>query len=137
MTFVQAIQSGFRNYANFMGRSRRSAFWWWVLFQFLALMVAAVLDSVIRTPLFYMLTALGLLLPALALEIRRLHDTNRSGWWVFISLVPIVGIILLIVWWCGEGTRGPNKYGVDPMLAEGVDATVFSPTAPSGDLRQG
>ena len=139
MTFAQAIRSGFRNYVGFTGRATRSEFWWWVLFQILALVVASVADSLLHTQrVFYALAALGLFLPGLALQIRRLHDTDRSGWWVFISLIPIVGAILIIVWWCLKGSVGANKYGVDTLLAGGIDASVFSPVAGPGDMsRQG
>jgi uncharacterized membrane protein YhaH (DUF805 family) len=57
---------------------------------------------------------LAVLLPGIAVSIRRLHDTDRSGWWLLIVLVPLVGAILLIVWYCTEGTRGPNRFGADP-----------------------
>lgn len=60
------------------------------------------------------LWSLFLFIPALAVTIRRLHDTDRSGWWIFISLVPLIGFIVLLVFWCSEGTRGPNRFGPDP-----------------------
>jgi uncharacterized membrane protein YhaH (DUF805 family) len=60
------------------------------------------------------LVTLGLLLPGLAMQIRRLHDVDRSGWWVLLAFVPLIGIIVLIVWWATEGTRGPNRFGSDP-----------------------
>ena len=133
MTFVQATRSGLRNYVNFNGRAARSELWWFLLAYFLVSLVANVIDRLIRSPIFGVLAALAFLLPILALEVRRLHDTDRSGWWVFISLIPLIGTILLIVWWCTKGTVGANKYGVDPLLAGGVNAEVFSPgTAPGG-----
>ena len=138
MTFVQAVQSGFRNYVGFNGRAGRAEFWWFVLAYVIASFVAALIDGVIRSPILGVIVGLGFLLPLLAIEVRRLHDTDRSGWWIFISLIPIVGTILLIVWWCTRGTAATNKYGVDPLLAVGIDATVFSPVAGPGDVsRQG
>ena len=71
----------------------------------------------------FMLTQLGsrmsviLFLPSLAMGVRRLHDTDRSGWWWLIVFIPFVGIIVLIVFWCFEGTRGPNRFGPDPLGA--------------------
>jgi uncharacterized membrane protein YhaH (DUF805 family) len=61
---------------------------------------------------------LGLLLPSLAAGVRRLHDTDRSGWWLLIALVPLVGAIVLLVFWVLEGTRGDNRFGPDPYSAE-------------------
>ncbi len=59
---------------------------------------------------------LVLLLPGLGLCVRRLHDTNRSGWWILIGFIPVVGWILLIVWFCQDSQRGPNQYGPEPNL---------------------
>jgi len=56
-------------------------------------------------------------LPSLAMGVRRLHDTDRSGWWWLLSFIPLIGIIVLIVFWCFEGTRGPNRFGPDPLGA--------------------
>ena len=121
MGFVQAIQSGFKNYVNFNSRASRSEFWWWMLFYFLIMIIPSTLAngemmsghmgvfSGLRS-----LLALALFLPTLGLEVRRLHDTGKSGWWVLIALT-IVGIILLIVWWCQPGKAEPNKYGVNPL----------------------
>lgn len=138
MNFVQAIQSGFRNYVNFTGRAARSELWWWILFQMLALFTAAILAGLIRFPLLYSLVALGLFLPGIAVIVRRLHDTERSGWWYFLALIPLVGAIILIVWFCKQGTTGTNRFGADPLLAGGVDASVFSPASgPSDTIRRG
>ena len=115
MAFVQAVQAGLRNYVQFQGRARRSEFWWWVLFQIGALIVAEILDSALgHIGLLYALVALGLFLPGLAIQIRRLHDTGRSGWWLLLALVPIVGGLILIWWWCQDGELGLNRFGVDP-----------------------
>jgi uncharacterized membrane protein YhaH (DUF805 family) len=60
------------------------------------------------------------LLPSLAMGVRRLHDTDRSGWWWLLSFIPLIGIIVLIVFWCSEGTRGPNRFGLDPLGGPGA-----------------
>ena len=126
MDFGDAVMTGFRKYATFEGRARRSEFWWWTLFQLLVSMGAAALDATTGTwPMMRALIGLALLLPSLAVGVRRLHDTDRSGWWWLIVLVPIVGIILLIVWWCTDGMRGPNRYGPDPKT------TSLDPFAPA------
>jgi len=122
MTFTEAIKSGFSNYVNFTGRSSRSAFWYWVLFAFIVGIAADIVDistasddlmssSFLASRLWSLVT----LLPNLAVGARRLHDTGRSGFWLFLSLLPIIGIIVLIVWWASKGTSGPNRYGADPL----------------------
>lgn len=110
-----------KQYADFNGRARRKEYWMYVLFNFLTLIVAMILDSILGTnfsPLpygaVYAIVALGTLIPSLAVGVRRLHDTNRSGAWIFIALVPIIGGIWLLVLLCTEGTAGENKYGPDP-----------------------
>ena len=119
MTFTQAIAAGFQNYVNFTGRAARSEFWYWVLFAVLASLVAGLIDlalfgestiSPINT-----LVGLALFLPGLAVSVRRLHDIDRSGWWVLLVLIPIIGIIVLIIWNCTKGTVGPNRFGPDPL----------------------
>ena len=129
MTFVEAVQSGFANYVNFNGRARRSEFWWWALFQVVALFVAGFVAGLIHISLLSTLAVLALFLPSLAVQARRLHDTGRSGWWVLLALVPVVGIIVLIVWWCMAGTPGVNRFGADPVNG-GALAPSMSPIRP-------
>jgi uncharacterized membrane protein YhaH (DUF805 family) len=114
MSFTDAIKSGFDNYVNFNGRASRPAFWWWVLFAFLVGIAANIIDAAINSTIISVLTSLALLLPGLAVSVRRLHDTNRSGWWILISLIPIVGIIVLIVFWVQESDAGSNQHGPAP-----------------------
>lgn len=104
-----------KKYAQFTGRSRRKEYWMFVLLYVIVLVVASILDSIIfgRPALFYGLVVLGFIVPMIACGIRRLHDTNRSGWFMLLGLVPIANIVLL-VFLCTEGTRGPNQYGPDP-----------------------
>jgi len=117
MGFTEAISSGFRNYVNFSSRAARSEFWFWMLFNFLVGVVTAVIDYVLFpgsvSPL-NSLASLALFLPNLAVSVRRLHDIDRTGWWVLIALT-LIGIILLIVWNCTRGTIGPNRFGSDPL----------------------
>jgi uncharacterized membrane protein YhaH (DUF805 family) len=114
MGFGEAIRSGFSNYVTFGGRAIRSEFWYWVLFGFLAQIVTSIIDygilgHQITTPLL----SLAIFLPGLAVSIRRLHDLDRTGWWIFIAFLPLIGAILLIVWYCSRGTVGPNRFGPD------------------------
>src|SRR3974390_1331011 len=120
MNFQQAVQSGFSNYAKFRGRAARSEFWWFQLFIVLGGIVAAVLDLLANSnvlggeplaTLFYLAT----IIPGLAVSVRRLHDTDSSGWWLLLGLIPLIGMIVLIVWWCLEGSKGYNRFGADPL----------------------
>lgn len=114
MNFQQAIQSGFNNYVTFSGRASRSEYWYWALFSFIVQIVANMLDMAMGMGLVSGLLSLALLLPSIAVGVRRLHDIDRTGWWLLIAFTGI-GIILLIVWACIKGTDGPNQYGPDPL----------------------
>ena len=108
MNFGEAISTGFTKYADFTGRARRSEYWWWLLF-----VVSVTVVTVLINFTLYVIAVIGLLLPGIAVSVRRLHDTGRSGWFYFIVLVPLVGGIILLVWMATEGNPGPNQYG-DP-----------------------
>jgi uncharacterized membrane protein YhaH (DUF805 family) len=118
MTFGDAIRTGFAKYFNFAERAVPSEFWYWVLFTILVSIVTAVVDAM-WFPDFYPISpltdlfGLATLLPGLAVSVRRLHDTNRSGWWILLWFIPLIGIIVLIVWWVQQGTPGPNRFGPD------------------------
>lgn len=153
-----------KRYAEFNGRSRRKEYWMWILFTILANIVFSLLDAVLglggsatstsssapgaaaaagslRGGLLSGIFSLGVLVPNLSVAVRRLHDTDRSGWWILLPVVPailvfvplfaglggsgmlflgilLIGVlgcaILLLVWYCTEGTRGPNRFGDDP-----------------------
>lgn len=113
MSFGEAISDGFSKYATFSGRSSRSAYWWWILFYVLVVIGASILDAAIGTAVIAVLVWLGFFLPNLAVLVRRLHDTDRSGWWVLIGLIPLIGAIVLIVFACID-SGPPNKYGQGP-----------------------
>lgn len=109
--FLQAL----KNFADFKGRARRSEYWYFTLFLMIILIVTMVIDTLLwETPILYFVVALGSIVPSLAVAVRRLHDTGRSGWYYFIALIPLVGTILLLVWFCQEGESGPNKWGPNP-----------------------
>jgi uncharacterized membrane protein YhaH (DUF805 family) len=128
MTFSEAIKDGFDHYVKFDGRARRSTFWYWVLFGFLVGIVANIIDAALGTnPAVSGLVGLALFLPGLSVAIRRLHDTGRSGWWYLIVLIPLIGIIVLIVFWVQEGDAGDNEYGPPAPTAPGSVATAPPP----------
>jgi uncharacterized membrane protein YhaH (DUF805 family) len=110
-----------KNYVGFSGRARRKEYWMFILFNAIFSCAAIMLDYIFGTAfggiwfgLFYILYYLAVFLPALAVLIRRLHDIEKSGWFMFISLVPVIGSIWLIVLLCKDGTVGENKYGANP-----------------------
>lgn len=122
MSFGQAVSSVFSKYATFSGRARRSEYWYWVLFVFLVTLLALVLDSVLKIRIaegspygwISVVVALALLIPGIAVTVRRLHDTDRSGWWYLLSFLCGVGAIIVLVFCLIDGTPGPNKYGDSP-----------------------
>lgn len=111
----------FENYANFNGRARRSEYWYFVLFNIIFAVIAMVLDNVLGLnfdPLpygwLYFLYALAVLLPGLAAGVRRLHDVNKSGWYMLLAFIPLIGGIWLLILFFTEGTQGVNNYGENP-----------------------
>jgi uncharacterized membrane protein YhaH (DUF805 family) len=104
MTFTESIKTCFNKYADFNGRATRSEFWWWVLFVILATLAANILSEKLG-----MLVTLGTLLPYIAVTARRLHDTNRSGWWQLILIIPVIGWIILIVL-CAQESVSRSEY---------------------------
>jgi uncharacterized membrane protein YhaH (DUF805 family) len=116
MTFPDAVRRCFTLYATFAGRARRSEFWFFWLFNLLAHGVAGILDAAlfsVAAPL-NAIVSLVLLVPNLAVAVRRLHDVGRSGWWLLIVLVPLIGIVVLLIWYLSRGEDGPNRFGTDP-----------------------
>ena len=120
MGFVDAIRSALSNYATFAGRASRPAFWWFALFLVLVQVAASFVDYALfaaegRFGVVAPLVSLALFLPYLAVGARRLHDTDRSGWWLLLAFVPVIGTIALIVLCALPGTSGPNRYGPPPV----------------------
>jgi uncharacterized membrane protein YhaH (DUF805 family) len=123
MSFADAVRTCLAKYVVFSGRARRSEYWWFVLFSFLVSMVAGILDLVLGTDyyrgsgLIGTIASLALLLPSLAVAVRRLHDTSRTGWWILIGLIPIIGWIVLIVFYV-QDSHGDNEYGPNPKALQ-------------------
>lgn len=110
--FADAITEAFRNMFNYQGRASRSAYWWFVLFSVIAFVVLIILGVALKTfgLLLDVLGYIAMVLVSLPLGVRRLHDSNKSGFWLFIALVPFGGIVLL-VFYLLDGTPGPNRFG--------------------------
>jgi uncharacterized membrane protein YhaH (DUF805 family) len=125
--YLQAL----KKYADFSGRARRKEYWYFVLFYVIILVVLLVIDGFVGTQLggagFGILTciyALAVLIPALAVTVRRLHDTGRSGWWILIQLVPLVGWIVLLIFLLIDSQPEQNAYGPSPKAGEATVANV-------------
>ena len=103
-----------KNYAGFQGRARRAEYWQYGLVNIIVVVLLAIIGAVIKFPYLFVLYYLAIIVPTLAVTVRRLHDTNRSGAWFFISFVPFVGGIILLVLECLDSTPGPNQYGENP-----------------------
>ena len=110
-----------QHYAEFNGRARRSEYWYFVLFNlvisfvigFTFGVIAGLLDMPALANLAY-LWSLAMFIPGLAVSVRRLHDIDRSGWWLLLSLIPLVGAIILIIWYCTDSQPGANQYSSNP-----------------------
>jgi uncharacterized membrane protein YhaH (DUF805 family) len=123
MTFSQAVSSVLLNkYATFSGRARRSEYWWWYLFVSLVFLVASILDGAIGLTYSDLtvgggwlatIAAIVFLVPNLAVSVRRLHDTGRSGWWLLIALVPFIGWLVLLYFFVLD-SENDNQYGPSP-----------------------
>ena len=130
MGFVDAVMTCLSKFVTFSGRASRSEFWWFRLFFFLSIVVGFLFTAGVNSALgiqrgstgasvtgaMFGLAFLCLVLADLAVLVRRLHDTDRSGWAFFVALIPFIGGILLLVWCCTRGTQGGNRYGDDPLL---------------------
>ncbi len=127
---VAAVRKVLSHYATFTGRASRPEFWWWILAVFLATLVTQTIDAILIGPMLgfdigdenagqplSMLVSLAIFLPALAVGARRLHDMGKSGWWLLIGFVPIVGVLVLL-WFYTRPSEGPNAWGApDPLVA--------------------
>ena len=109
VSFVEAVKLFFTRYTDFNGRSRRSEYWWASL---ATTIISSVLSSVI--PNFAWIWTLVILVPSVAICLRRLHDIGKSGWYCLIALIPLVGSIILLIWLATDSQPGPNAYGENP-----------------------
>jgi uncharacterized membrane protein YhaH (DUF805 family) len=107
-------------YAQFTGRARRAEYWWFTLANVIGIVVLLILSGIIKIFIvLYFIYLLALIVPSIAVAVRRLHDTDKSGWWFLIALVPFVGGIILLVLMCIDSTRGTNRYGVSEKYPAG------------------
>jgi uncharacterized membrane protein YhaH (DUF805 family) len=118
VSFTEAIRVCLNKYVTFTGRARRSEFWFWALFSVCVGVVAGVIDAIIGTKMVTWIVSLGLLLPGIAVTIRRLHDTSRSGWFYLLGLVPFGGFVVLY-FALQDSTPVDNAYGPSPKALSG------------------
>ena len=124
MGLTEAISTGFRKYVDFSDRAPRSEYWYWTLFVVVVSTSASIIDVVLFPGLEYSpdfpasplnsLWTLATLIPSISIGVRRLHDLDRTAWWLLIFLT-LIGIFVLLVWFCLRGTQGPNRFGPDPL----------------------
>lgn len=103
-----------KKYAVFSGRARRKEYWMYTLFVVIIAIVLAIADYALGSQVLGLIFNVAILLPSLGVAVRRLHDTDRTGWWILISLIPFVGTIILLVFLCSDSKPGENKYGPNP-----------------------
>lgn len=116
---LQYYMDFWTNYVNFSGRSRRAAFWYVILMNIVIGFVMGILIAVSSIFVYlYYLYGLAIIVPMIALWVRRLHDIGKAGWWVLLDFIPLVGPIILLIWACRAGDYGDNLYGPDPKAVE-------------------
>lgn len=123
-TATQWMIEPIRNYAKFSGRARRAEYWWFALFVIIVSFVLGAIEAMIFGPGAFApygigpiagLFTLAILVPSIALTFRRLHDLDRSAWWVLLGLIPVIGTLVLLFWYVQRGTPGDNRFGPDPL----------------------
>ena len=104
-----------KKYAVFSGRARRAEFWWFVLGNLIVSIVLSIIDGILGSNgILGLIYSVGVLLPSIGVSIRRLHDTDRSGWWLLIGLIPLIGFLVLLYFYVQDGDPQPNQYGPSP-----------------------
>jgi uncharacterized membrane protein YhaH (DUF805 family) len=124
----EAVRSVLIQYATFAGRARRSEYWFWVLATSLLSILITIFDMFIDTQIIDWVIIVITAVPNFSVGARRLHDINRSGWWQLLFLLPIVGWILLLVWFATDGHPGQNEHGTNP---KGQAAGPYSSPVPT------
>ncbi|WP_461205046.1 DUF805 domain-containing protein [Clostridium sp. DL1XJH146] len=111
-----------KKYVQFDGRARRKEYWMFILFNAIFMVLASIIDGIIGSDMKIIssLYSLAVLLPSIAVSIRRMHDIDKSGWFMLVVLIPLAGPIWYLVLVCTEGTRGENSFGQDPKEIKGM-----------------
>ncbi len=135
MSFTEAIRTVWSKYTTLSGRAARPEYWWWVLFVVLLNIVTGLVDGAIIAPALgferfaqeawqplSLIASLAVLIPGICVGVRRLHDIDRSGWWLLIILIPFIGVLVLLYWMTRPGTDGANRFGMPQDAASRPDA---------------
>jgi uncharacterized membrane protein YhaH (DUF805 family) len=129
VTFQEAVTTVFtQKYTDFSGRARRSEYWFASLAMFLGYIVAAIIGFALHATFLIFILVLAIIVPGLAVSVRRLHDTGRSGWWYLINIIPFGGLVLLY-WFVSDSEPGTNQYGPSPKEAPGYGDYGQAPNA--------
>ncbi len=118
MGFQDAVRTCFEKYATFNGRAARPEFWWFALFLVLANIVLGLADGAVfpgDTRLLGPLFTLATIVPTIAVSVRRLHDIGKTGWWVLLHLIPVIGFLVMLYFYVQRSEDGPNEYGPPPV----------------------
>ena len=118
---MEHFLDAFKKYADFSGRATRTQYWMFVLFYFIISIVLNVVDAflfipMMGLPILSILFGLGIIIPSISVAVRRLHDTSRTGWWLLIALLPVIGVIVLIIFYVMD-SHGDNVYGPNPAAS--------------------
>ncbi|PLS16066.1 DUF805 domain-containing protein [Bacillus sp. M6-12] len=114
---MQWFLKALKNYVGFKGRARRKEYWMFILFSAIISLVLTVIELILGIPAVLTgLFSLAILLPSLAVTVRRLHDTGRSGWWLLVSLIPLLGSLLILIYTFMDSESGSNQYGQNPKF---------------------
>ncbi len=121
MEFMEAVKHCFNNYFNVQGRASRSEYWWFFLFNCLVHLVLGLLSLGTLNAIY----ELFVLAPQITVSVRRHHDGNRSGWWLLLYIIPLIGFLVHLYWFIQKGTDGPNSFGEDPLRATYEGSSSF------------
>ena len=128
--FIKPVKD---QYADFEGRTSRQAFWMFVLVSILLQIAISIVDNMLGTMIIGFLFMIAIIVPSIAITARRLHDTNKSGWWQLVGLIPFVGAVILIVLCALKGDETANSYGPVPGQAESSTPETMTATESSSD----
>ncbi len=121
MSFTDAVRTCLKEkYINFSDRAARSEYWWFALFCWGVAIALSILDNLIFNDasgygIFSTIWGLSIVVPSIGVGVRRLHDLDKSGWWLLLSCIPVIGFIILVFWFIQQGTAGQNRFGADPL----------------------
>jgi uncharacterized membrane protein YhaH (DUF805 family) len=115
MDFITAVKTCFSKYFTIEGRAARSEYWWFYLFTLILTIIANLIDVSMQNILFSLIVTLAILAPSICAAIRRMHDKDKSGWWLLILFVPLIGLLYILYLFVTRGTEGDNRFGPDPL----------------------